>query len=474
MKLSHAQWLKRLPALFEIPAPDPPRLLRRIVMMERNIMLPIKAVFIGIISYSFDYTAWVGIANNTLDVVVETVQFIFWFYILANVLLAMLLLAAERLPLAAVQWTVVTSNFVDGIFIAGMALLTGGLDSVFFWLFVALIIRNSVSVPPGILQLISSLFISLCYVLVAVLDVSVFQNLDDTTRRALDLMAHDDLGQPFALRVVVLLLTTACCSGMELLLERQRLAAEEAGEFAAREGQLRSAGRLAAEFAHRIKNPLAVINNATFSLKRAARDGKAPAAEQIEIIQEEVARADSVITQIMGYAQLSEGRVEKLSVIEELERALAQVFPAAVPTKIKIHREFGHGFPPLLMQRGHLSEVLVNLLQNAREALGGQGDVFVTAGCHRDYSVEISVGDNGPGIPPDKAERIFEAYYTTKEKGTGLGLAIVKHNVELYGGTVRLQSNLESELDSKLESKLGKGAKFTVIFPAKALMKLFK
>jgi len=462
MKPSHAQWLKRLPALFEIPAPDPPRLRRRIVMMERNIMLPVKAVFIAIISYSFDITSWVGMANSTLDVMVETVQFIFWFYILANVILALLLLAAERLPLAVVQWTVVTSNFVDGIFIAGMALLTGGLDSVFFWLFVALIIRNSISVPPGVSQLISNVVISLCYVLVAVLDVSVFQNLDDATRRALDLTTREDLGQPFVLRLAVLLLTTVCCSGLELLLERQRRAAEEAGEFAAREGQLRSAGRLAAEFAHQIKNPLAIINNAAFSLQRAARDGKAPAAEQIEIIQEEVARADKVITQIMGYAQLSEGRVEKLNVIEEIERALAQVFPPAVTDRIKIHREFGHGFPPLLMQRGHLSEILVNLLQNARDALNHGGNVFVSAECHRDYAVEISVRDDGPGIPPERTERVFEAYYTTKEKGSGLGLAIVKHNAELYGGTVRV------------ESELGKGAKFTVSFPAKTLMKISK
>ncbi len=462
MKPSHAQWLKRLPALFEIPAPDPPRLLRRIVMMERDIMLPVKAVFIAIISYSFDITSWVGMANSTLDVVVETVQFIFWFYILANILLAAFLLAAERLPLAVVQWTVVTSNFVDGIFVAGMALLTGGLDSILFWLFVALIIRNSVSVPPGVSQLISNFVISLCYVLVAVLDVSVFQNLDDHTKRALDLTAHEDLGDPFVLRLVVLALTTLCCSGLELLLERQRLAAEEAGEFAAREGQLRSAGRLAAEFAHQIKNPLAVINNAAFSLQRAARDGKAPAAQQIEIIQEEVARADKVITQIMGYAQLSEGRVEKLNVIEDLNRAIAQVFPAAVADKIKIHREFGQNFPPLLMQRGHLSEIFVNLLQNAREALAGNGNIFVAAGCHRDYSVEISVRDDGPGIAPEKTGRVFEAYYTTKEKGSGLGLAIVKHNAELYGGSVRV------------ESELGKGAKFTVIFPAKALMKFPK
>jgi signal transduction histidine kinase len=247
-----------------------------------------------------------------------------------------------------------------------------------------------------------------------------------------------------------------------LLLERQQIAAEEAGEFAAREGQLHSAGRLAAEFAHQIKNPLAIINNAAFSLQRAQRENKSADPQQIEIIQEEVARADKVITQIMGYAQLSEGRVEKLNVIEELDRAITQVFPPAVPTRIKIHREFGRDFPPLLMQRGHLSEMLVNLLQNAREALGENGNVFVTAICRRDQAVEISVRDDGPGIPPEKIERIFEAYYTTKEKGSGLGLAIVKHNAELYGGTVRV------------ESRLGQGANFILTFPAKALMKFSK
>src|ERR1019366_79246 len=104
------------------------------------------------------------------------------------------------------------------------------------------------------------------------------------------------------------------------------------------------------------------------------------------------------------------------------------------------------------------SEILVNLLQNACEALGEKGNILVTADCARDNSIEISIADDGPGIPPDKIERVFEAYFTTKERGTGLGLAIVKHNVELYGGTVRVQS------------EFGKGVEFTVIFPAKALM----
>ena len=74
--------------------------------------------------------------------------------------------------------------------------------------------------------------------------------------------------------------------------------------------------------------------------------------------------------------------------------------------------------------------------------------------------IEYNLPTTGIGIPSDKQERIFEAYYTTKEKGTGLGLATVKHNVELYGGAVRV------------ESELGKGARFILLFPAKTLIKL--
>jgi len=459
MKPSLWQWWKRFFTLLEIPAPDPTRLLRRIEIMERNIMLPVRAIVVGFIFYSFVSTPWFGLTLNMLDVTVETVQYIFWFYVLASGILAALLLNLRRLPLAVVQWTVVTGSLVDGLFLAGMSLITGGLDSPLFWLFIALIVRNAVSVPLGFSQLFLNVAISLCYALVVTLDVSIANTLDEFTLRALDLTAHEAWGEPFALRMTVLLLTTACCYGTQALLERQRLAVEEAEEFAAREGQLRSAGRLAAEFAHQIKNPLAVINSTAFSLHRALRDAKTEVTGQIEIIQEEVTRADRVITQIMGYAQLSEGHVEKLGVIEELDRAIAQVFPTAVPSGIRIHRQFGQGLPPLLMQRSHLSEVCVNLLTNAREALGKKGNVFVTAQGHRDHSIEISVRDDGPGIAPDKIGRIFEAYYTTKERGTGLGLAIVKHNVELYGGTARA------------ESELGKGAKFILIFPAKASMK---
>jgi len=462
MNLSRESLWQRLPVLFEIPAPDAPRARRRIGLMERNLMLPVKLFFVAAIFYSFNYSPWVRQISNGLDVTVETVQLIFWFYILLSAMLAVPLFNSDRLPLALLQWSVVTSALIDALLLAAMTLITGGMDSILFWLFVGLIVRNAVSIPPGFSQIFLNFATSLCYALVAVMNVLVSRNLDDTTARALDLTPQDQIGEPFVLRMLVLWLTAATCYGVQAFLERQRLAAEEADEFATRENQLHSAGRLAAEFAHQIKNPLAVINNTAHSLRRSLRSANVAAAEQqIEIIQEEVARADRVITQVMGYAQLSEGRVEKLDVIQKLNEAVELVFPAAVPTKIKLVKKIAAPFPPLLMQRAHFSEILVNLLQNAREALGGQGNIVLAAAPQRDHAIMISVSDDGPGIAPDKVGRIFEAYFTTKEKGTGLGLSIVKHNAELYGGNVQV------------DSALGKGAKFTVTFPAKALPKPF-
>jgi signal transduction histidine kinase len=163
----------------------------------------------------------------------------------------------------------------------------------------------------------------------------------------------------------------------------------------------------------------------------------------------------------MGYAQLSEGHVEKLNVIDELDLAIERVFPPAAHFPTRVHRLYQGNFPPLLMLRRHVSETFINVLQNAREALSATGgNIYVEAQTREEESIEVIIWDDGPGIPPEKLGRIFEAYYTTKEKGSGLGLATVKHNVELYGGAVRV------------ESELGKGARFIVTFPARTLIKL--
>ena len=512
--------------LLKIPAPEAPQLIDRITTMERDIVLPLKAAGIAMLVHSFYFTPWFLKALGTLDIAIETTKYFLWIYISLNVLVAGVLLGMRHVPLPLVSWAVFAMSLVDGIFLSALTVVTGGYDSILYWLFLGLILRGAVSVPRATSQILLNLTLTVCYVMAGVISIYVNKaleeeakawaaaqrvpgyqqssnapranmastrpprqpraapagetgqtalaesrpftiprppgDLDEASRENLRLSTpSENPTQTLTLRLVLLILMTVCCYGVQVLMERQRRAVDEAREFAMREGQLRSAGRVAAEFTHQMKNPLAIINNAAFSLQRALKQGKAVSTEQIRIIQEEVERSDRIITEIMGYAQLSEGHVEKLSVIDELENAIERVFPPAVPYPIQIHPEYGGDFPPLLMQRRHLSETFINVLQNAREALGDKGgNIFVKAQCHRDYSVEVSIRDDGPGIAAEKQGKIFEAYYTTKEKGTGLGLATVKHNVELYGGAVRV------------ESELGKGARFVLVFPAKALMKL--
>src|SRR6185436_3660910 len=174
----------------------------------------------------------------------------------------------------------------------------------------------------------------------------------------------------------------------------------EAREFALRQEQLQATGRLAAEIAHQLKNPLGIINNAAFTLQRTIKEGK-KITQQIQIIREEVDRSDRILTELMGYAQLSEGKVEKIDVGQELDRAIERVFPPAAKYDVKIEREYAPALPPLLLQRNHLSEVFVNILQNAREALDGRGVVHVCTRFGENYSVLIIIRDEGPGIAAD-------------------------------------------------------------------------
>jgi len=473
MKFNPRPALKKLWAALDTPAPAQAQQVYRIEFMERNIVLLAKAVYIWLLFQSFFFSKWMNMVSDDLGVAYDFTQYFFWAYIAMNALFAVLVLRMHHVPIAVVQWGVFAISLVDGLFVAVMMQWTGGYDSILFWIFLALIIRNAVSIPPGISQIILNLGVVGCYILSCVGSFtlanslsSLASNLSDKgeknedTLRIMGLTTDEGTVGAIFVRVVLLTLFAICCYGLQVLLERQRRELEEASEFTAREVQLRSAGRLAAEFAHQIKNPLAIMNTALFSLQRALNEKRPDTHAQIEIIREEITRSDRIITQVMDYAQLTEGRLERLDLIEELNRSIEQVFPAAASRNIRVERDYGRNLPPLVMQRPHLSEILVNVLQNAREAVKENGTVIVQAVGRPDRAVEIIISDTGAGIPPDKIERVFEAYYTTKERGSGLGLSIVKHNAELYGGTVHV------------ESRAGKGARFIIEFPEKTLVKL--
>lgn len=509
MNFNDWPWMKELSRLLATRRPEPIQQARRIVEMQLHIVLPVKVGIIGVMFYYLFHAVAPYEVTNTRGVAVETLQKYFLLYVLCNALAGIVFLNWRRFAPGIFQWLLFTLGLLDGLFMAGLTFVTGGFESMGYWMFPGLIVLNAISIPLATPQIVLNLSLSIFYFSAGILNAKIpyESTLDTVPKRNPSRLAAgtnpavptaystnrgvmpplpdqsarvrkhirwdrsepgtsaEDLdipAEPFLLRVSVLLLLTICCYGVQVLAERQRRAYEEEREFAVREAQLRTAGRLAAQIAHQLKNPLAIINNTVFSLQRAWKEAKPAAAGQIQIIQEEIGRADRILTDLMGYAQLGEGRVEKLDVISELDQAIEQVFPAAAGYRIGIERHYGSYFPPLLMQRRHLSEILVNLLQNCREALQGAGNISVTAVCRPDYSTEITIADDGPGIPPDRLERIFEAYYSTKEKGTGLGLAIVKHNIELYAGIVRA------------ESELGNGARFVLVLPAKAVINLAK
>ncbi len=492
MKSIDSKWLH---GLFAPPRREPSDQAHRIVAMQRQIVLPAKAGIIAVVLFYIFNSGW-NTPPSSYDVAIDFLRKYFVIYSICNCVVGSFFIWWRRFEPGLFQWLVFVLGLLDGLFVAGLVFITDGYESIAYWIFPALIVLNALSIPLAAPQIMLNFLLGIFYLCAGIANAKIplkpvptgaYQTVGRSEHpRQTNLLSHstnipassnrpprtprpslmgaqepdeEESPLPDFPRVFILWLLTACCYGAQVLAERQREALDEAREFALREGQLRSAGRVAAEFAHQIKNPLAIINNTVFSLERSLKGSREDVSAQLEIIREEVERSDKIVTQIMGYAQLAEGHVERLDLATELDRAIEETFPAAIKTDVKIERRYAPRCPPLLMQRDHLSKILVNLLQNAREALNGQGKLTVTAGPNRDDSVEISIGDTGPGIPPDKVGRIFEQYYSTKIRGSGLGLAIVKHNVDLYAGKIRV------------ESELGKGARFILIFPAKTVMK---
>jgi nitrogen-specific signal transduction histidine kinase len=534
MKTSPWQWLKRLPAVLGPLRPEPGQHAQSVIKLQRNIVLPARLLVVSMVLYHLYTSPWLGNVVNSYGVVFETIEKTFTAYALFVVGVTAVFYIVRPFPAGSVQWLAFAVGLADGVFLGGLTVLTGGFESVLYWVYPALIVLNAISIPLATPQLVLNLLLGIFFLSAGLLESQsepelstpsfrsrssriqteevedaqalanwlsqappparkyVWETLPAAVRSAASNQVANGMSEkelktslakemnrifrparyvsdlpadlpevsvgPYVLRVAVLVLLAFCCYGVQVLFAGQLRTEEEQKEYAVRTEQLRSAGRLAAEVAHQIKNPLAIINNVTFSLQKNFVKDKPEAATQLEIIREEIAKADRIITEVMGYAQLSEGRVQKLNVIDEINRAIEEVFPLNLPTNTRIHREFADTFPPLLMQKKHFAEAVSNLLQNARDAVDKGGNIHVGARFHANHSIEITVRDDGPGVPPDRVERIFEAYYTTKAKGTGLGLSVVKHNAELYGGRVRV------------ESELGKGAKFILIFPAKALM----
>ncbi len=198
---------------------------------------------------------------------------------------------------------------------------------------------------------------------------------------------------------------------------------------------------VARRLAHEIKNPLTPIAMSIENL-RDAHAARSPALDELfeassRTILEEVARLKRIVDEFSRFARLPRPELQRLDV-NELVASVLTLY-GATPAGLSLRRELAAELPAVSADRDQLTQVLLNLVQNAEQALAGRGGAVTVRTRADGGAVLLEVADDGPGVPPEHRERIFEPYFTTKEAGTGLGLAIARRIAEEHGGALELE-----------------------------------
>ncbi len=224
--------------------------------------------------------------------------------------------------------------------------------------------------------------------------------------------------------------------------------------------RMASIGRLAAGVAHEINNPLAIINEKAGLLQDLIRYGKEPPSPErlsglLDSILGSVERAGTITKRLLSFARHLEVHIEAVCLSKVAEEVLSFLTKEAEYRRIQVDVEADPAVPTIESDRGKLQQILLNLVNNAFQAMDDGGHLVVRVFSPAPDAVAVSVADNGCGIPAADVKRIFEPFFSTKKKkgGTGLGLSITYGLVQELGGALSVQS------------VLGQGSTFTVTFP---------
>jgi signal transduction histidine kinase len=239
---------------------------------------------------------------------------------------------------------------------------------------------------------------------------------------------------------------------------RQALRELVAAIEAAREHELESERQrafreVARRVAHEIKNPLTSMRIAVDQLGRAGGQADERTAVAMDVLSAETDRLDHLAREFADFGRLPEGAQSDVDLVELLE----ELGRTAVPDGIRVVVQANGGRRTLVGHYDPLRRAFSNLLRNASEAMGGQGqiDIGVTAGgAAEGTGLVVSIADHGAGIPAELRQRVFEPYFTTKHDGTGLGLALVRQTIEAHRASIWV------------EETPGGGATFMIVFPA--------
>jgi PAS domain S-box-containing protein len=211
-----------------------------------------------------------------------------------------------------------------------------------------------------------------------------------------------------------------------------------------RKERLATLGQLTATVSHELRNPLGVIRNTMFTITETAEANGLKLDRAFGRIERSIGRCDTIITDLLDYTRIRQLRREKFP----LDSWLAEVLDEQqIPQRIALVREFGVGNPIVSVDADRLRRVIINLVDNAAQAIEGDRDGsssvpprIVVRTRTTAERVEIEIEDSGPGIPPDIFKRIFEPLFSTKGFGVGLGLPTVKQIMEHHGGNIEMKS----------------------------------
>lgn len=212
-------------------------------------------------------------------------------------------------------------------------------------------------------------------------------------------------------------------------------------------------GRLTAGVAHEMKNPLNAMTIHLELLKQKLAQGK-PASMHADVIEQEIRRLDERIQGFLRFVRPDEVKFGAVALAPLLGSVLDAVQLEAQRANVSIARHCGDGALLVEGDAAQLRDVFLNLAQNAIQAMPKGGRLTVSCAALPDRRVRVRVEDTGVGIAPENLTRIFELYYTTKERGTGVGLSMVYRTVQIHNG----------EID--VESTVGVGTTFIVVLPA--------
>ncbi|HEX8286095.1 MAG TPA: ATP-binding protein [Pyrinomonadaceae bacterium] len=220
--------------------------------------------------------------------------------------------------------------------------------------------------------------------------------------------------------------------------------------------RLAALGRMAATVAHEVKNPLSAIK----SIAQVLREDdylKREYARDLELIVGETDRLSQSVTQMLSFARSAPQTGEARRLAELLESLTTLFQKEAAARGVALKAETGDAEVTALELDGaaasSLRDALTNLVLNALHATPAGGRVSLSAKASGGR-LTVSVTDTGPGVAPEQRERIWEPFFTTKQRGTGLGLAIVRKRIEEAGGTARLAPTTP-----------GEGARFELSLP---------